>query len=720
MIKPNRVKTATVLQMEAVECGAAALAIILAYYGLIMPLEELRILCGISRDGSKASNIVKAARHLGLDAKGYRYDIPALHNMTFPVILFWEFNHFLVLEGFGPDKVYLNDPGCGPRVVSNAEFDKSYTGVVIEFTVTPNFKPAGRQKNIIERLWPRLEQLKTALMFVLIASLALVFPGLLIPTFTKIFIDDYLISGNADWIRPLLMGMLVTALIRAALTALQQKYLLRLEKRLSISMSSDFFWHVLRLPLEFFQQRFAGDIAQRVKSNDTVAQLLAGSFATNAVNILMLVFFAFLMYQYNAVLATFSIILGSINLFALKHIAKLQKDGNLKMQQDHAKLFGTTMGGIQIMETLKATGSESDFFSTWSGYSVKVRNTAQKIGLPLRALERLPELLSAISNTIVLGYGGYQIMQGGMTVGTLVAFQSLLSSFMAPVNQLVGLTTQLQNIEADVTRLDDVKRYPIDPLTIERDISQLTEAATFTHLSGSLEMRDIRFGYSLLEPPFIEDFNLSLKPGQRIALVGGSGSGKSTIAKLIVGLNKPWGGEILFDGYCREVIPRQTLVSSLAHVDQDIILFSGSVRENLCLWDKSIPEPRLVQAAKDAQIHELISLRPGGYDSEVNERGSNFSGGQAQRLEIARALVQEPSLLVLDEATAALDPLTEQQIDNNIRRRGCACIIIAHRLSTIRDVDEIIVMEQGKVVQRGTHDTLINQPGLYANLIQLQ
>jgi len=716
----NRVRTDTVLQMEAVECGAAALAIILAYYGLIMPLEELRLLCGVSRDGSKASNIIKAARHLGLDAKGYRHDIPALYDMTFPVILFWEFNHFLVLEGFGPDKVFLNDPGCGPRVVSNLEFDKSYTGIVIEFSITERFIPAGQKQNIIQRLWPRLIHLKTALIFVFIVSLALVFPGLVVPTFTKIFIDDYLISGHTDWLRPLLLGMAVTAVIRGVLTALQQKYLLRLEKHLSITMSSDFFWHVLRLPIEFFQQRFAGDIAQRVKSNNTVAQLIAGDFATNAVNITMLVFFALLMFQYNVVLAVLSIIIGSINLFALKRIAKLQKDGNLKMQQDHAKLFATTMGGIQIMETLKATGGESDFFSTWSGYSIKVRNTSQKIGLPLRVLEALPDLLGAISNTIVLGYGGYLVMQGGMTMGSLVAFQSLLSSFMAPVNQLVGLTSQLQNIEADVTRLDDVQRYPIDPLTVEHSISQGSEVASLAYLSGALEMRNISFGYSPLEPPLIEGFNLSLKPGQRIALVGGSGSGKSTRANLVVGLNKAWGGEILFDGYPREAIPRQTLVSSLAHVDQDIILFNGSVRDNLCLWDNTISESRLFQAATDAKIHDIISFRPGGYDSEVKERGSNFSGGQAQRIEIARALIQQPSLLVLDEATAALDPLTEQQIDDNIRRRGCACLIIAHRLSTIRDADEIIVMDQGKVVQRGTHDALINQPGLYANLIRVQ
>ncbi|QFY43230.1 NHLP family bacteriocin export ABC transporter peptidase/permease/ATPase subunit [Candidatus Methylospira mobilis] len=713
----KRARTPTILQMEAVECGAAALAIVLAYFGRRVPLEELRIACGVSRDGSKASNIVKAARTFGLEAKGHRHSIGELNKMPLPVILFWNFNHFLVLEGFGKKgRVYINDPASGPRVVTGAEFDKAYTGIVLSFAPTGEFQRGGGQKNLAQRLLPRLAGLHGALLFVVIATLGLVIPGLLMPTFTKVFIDDYLIGGHQDWVRPLLLGMACTAVVRAALTALQQNYLLRLDKRLAVSMSGSFFWHVLRLPVEFFQQRYAGDIAQRVGSNDTVAELLSGDLATNTVNLIMLVFFAALMFQYDVVLAVMSIIIAIINLLVLSKLNRVGRDGNLRMQQDHAKLMAATMGAIQMIETLKASGRESDFFMRWSGYMAKVLNTSQKVGLYSLTLGTLPTLLDAISHTAVLGYGGYQVMQGEMTVGTLVAFQSLMSSFMGPVGHLLGLVQKVQIIEADLTRLDDVLHYPVDPLT--QDVESVD--AGFVRLTGRLELCNVSFGYSPLDPPLIENLNLTLKPGQRIALVGGSGSGKSTIAKLIVGLNKPWGGEILFDGLQRSAIPRQVLVSSLAHVDQDIVLFEGTIRENLCLWDGSVPEGQMLQAAKDAQIHDVIGNRPGGYDGPVTERGSNFSGGQSQRLEIARALVHAPSLLVMDEATSALDPLTEKQIDDCIRRRGCACLIVAHRLSTIRDADEIIVLEHGKVVQRGTHDELLALGGLYANLIRME
>jgi NHLM bacteriocin system ABC transporter peptidase/ATP-binding protein len=717
MFDKDRVKTPTVLQMEAVECGAAALSIILQYYGRIVPLEELRIICGVSRDGSKASNVLKGARTFGLEAKGYRYDIPEVKKMTLPAILFWDFNHFLVIEGFGKEKVYLNDPATGPRTVTHEEFSKSYTGIALAFKPTEAFVPGGEKPGLLRRILPRLAGLETAVLFVTLATLGLVVPGLVVPTFSKVFVDDYLIGGYKDWVRPLLLGMAITAIVNMALYHLQQKFLLRLERRLSVVMSSGFFWHVLRLPLEFFQQRHPGDIAQRVSLNDTVAKLLSGDLATNAVNLLMLFFFAILMFQYSVLLTLISIAIAASNLIALGFTARMQRDGNLRMQQDHGKLVSTTMGAIQMIETLKATGGESAFFSRWAGYSAKVLNTGQQIGLPLTLLQSFPDLLGSINNVAVLGLGGYQVMQGEMTVGTLVAFQSLVGSFMAPVNQLVGLVSKMQSVEADLTRLDDVLRYPIDPLTT---IDPELDATTPVKLHGSLELKDLTFGYSRLEPPLIENFSLSLKPGQRIALVGGSGSGKSTIAKMVVGLNKPWSGQILFDGRPREDIPRPVLVSSMAHVDQDIVIFAGTVRDNLCMWDETIPERAMIEAATDACIHSEITARPNGYQASVSERGTNFSGGHAQRLEIARALVKNPSLLVLDEATSALDPLTEKLIDDSIRRRGCSCLIIAHRLSTIRDADEIIVLERGKVVQRGSHKALLEEGGLYAKLIGME
>lgn len=710
----RRVKTPTVLQMEAVECGAASLGIILRHFGRYVPLEELRIACGVSRDGSKASHILKAARDYGLVAKGYRYETATLRKQTLPLVVFWNFNHFLVVEGFGKDRVYLNDPATGPRVVSEKEFDEAYTGVMLGFQPGPNFQPGGRPPGFWGALKQRLKGAESALAYTLLASLALVVPGLVIPTFSKLFIDDYLIRGTDDWLPILFLGMAATALMRAALTHLQQSRLLHLETRLAITGSSRFFWHVLRLPVEFFQQRYAGDVALRVAANDTVAQLLSGELATQAIGALMAVFFAALMFQYDAVLATTAVAIAGLNLLALRLVSRHRRDANLRLLQERGKLLATTLGGIRAIETIKASGSEQDFFMRWSGHKAKALNTEQRLEVHTRLLAALPTLMTALNTAVVLALGGLRVMEGSLSVGALVAFQSLLASFTEPVNKLVALGSKLQEAEGDLTRLDDVLNYPVDATTIDRTAPD----ATPPKLAGRLELKDVSFGYSRLEPALIEHFDLTLTPGARVALVGGSGSGKSTLARLVAGLYAPWSGAILFDGRPRDSVPRAVLSNSLAYVDQDIFLFEGTVRDNLTLWDATLPETDMLQAAKDACIHDVVSARAGGYDTPVSEGGGNFSGGERQRLEIARALALNPSLLVLDEATAALDPLVEKEIDDHLRRRGCACLIVAHRLSTIRDCDEIIVLERGRVVERGTHAQLMANAGYYAGLMR--
>ncbi|HVO41383.1 MAG TPA: NHLP family bacteriocin export ABC transporter peptidase/permease/ATPase subunit, partial [Aggregatilineales bacterium] len=679
-------------------------------------LEELRVACDVTRDGSKASNVIKAGRKYGLNGKGLRTEPEDLMTMKPPIIIFWNFNHFLVVEGFGRNQVYLNDPASGPRTVSFDDFDGSYTGVALTFEVGPNFVKGGEKRGLFKALARRLPGSQTAVVYVVLVGLALVITGLVLPVFLRVFVDNILIGGQ-DWIVALLIGMGLAALVRGALTALQQYYLLRFETKLAVSSSGKFLWHVLRLPVEFFAQRYAGDISSRVAINDNVAQLLSGELATAVLNIVLIVFYALLMFQYSVPLTLIGIFIAGINLLALRYVSRRRIDANQRLQKELAKLYGVTFNGLHIIETLKASGGETDFFGLWSGYQAKALNASQQLGVSTQFLAAAPPFLSALSTIAILALGGLLVMHGQMTVGMLVAFQALMISFLTPVNQMIQLGSTLQEIEGDMNRLDDVQRYRTDP---QLDGTQGTSALlnADTKLAGALELRDIAFGYSRLSPPLIEAFSLKLKPGDRVALVGSSGSGKSTVGKLIAGLFEPWSGEILFDGKPRSETPRIVLNNSLAMVDQDVFIFDGTVRENLTLWDSTVSEMDIIQAAKDACIHEEIAGRSGGYDHVIEEGGRNLSGGQRQRLEIARALATNPTLLVLDEATSALDPIIEKTIDDNLRRRGCTCLIVAHRLSTIRDCDEIIVLERGKVVQRGTHAEMYMVDGPYARLIR--
>ena len=714
--KSHRVRTPTLIQMEEVECGAAALGIILGHYGRFVPLPELRQVCGISRDGSKASSIVKAARTYGLTAKGLKKSLFSLKTLKPPLIIFWEFCHFLVVEGFGKNCVYLNDPATGPRRVSLEEFERGYTGVVLVMEPGPDFQKGGRPKNILLSLSLRLKTSKNGVIFAILVGLVLTFPRLLIPVFTQVFIDKILIEDYQDWLRPLLAIMLITAITEGCLARLQLRALRKLFLKLSISMSGQFVWHILRLPIGFYAQRFSGEISDRTQLNDRIAEVLAGRLSTTVIDTVMMVFYALLMFTYDRFLTCITILFAILNFVALQSLSRNRVDANISLSQEYGKVAGTAISGIQAIESIKASGLESDLFTRFAGYYTKALNLQQKLGLQTQILNALPNLLTALATACILFLGGWRVIKGDLTIGMLVAYQLLTSSFLKPINNLINFGSTLQELEADLNRLDDVLQNAIDEETI-RPPQQLATITTSFKLQGYVEFRNITFGYNRLEEPLIENFNLTIKPGQRVALVGASGSGKSTIAKLICGLYAPWAGEICFDGLPRQDIPRNVLANSLAMVEQDIFLFAGTIRDNLTLWDTTIPEADLVKSAKDAAIHEAVLFLPKGYDAQLKEGGVNLSGGQRQRLEIARALVRNPSILVLDEATSALDAATELIIDHNLKRRGCSCLVVAHRLSTIRDCDEIIVLDGGKVVQRGTHEELRGQPGTYQRLI---
>ncbi len=710
-----RQRTPTLLQMEAVECGAAALGIMLAYYGRIVPLAELRQNCGVARDGSKASHIMSAAKQYGLEAKGFKVsELDGLKTLELPFIVFWNFNHFLVVEGFSKTQVYLNDPATGPRSVDLETFDTAFTGVVLVLKPGATFQKGGAKPNLLRSLWSRLRESQAVLAYCILAGFLLVVPNIVTPVFTQTFIDEVLVANRGDWLRPLLLGMVLMAGLEGILTLLQLKFLRRMKVKLSMVMSSQFIWHILRLPVSFYDQRFAGEISNRIQLNDRLAKVLSGELATTAISAVMVIFYVLVMVQYDALLSVIGMAAVALNLGVLQWVSRWRVDANLGLIQEQGKVSGVAISGLQSMETLKASGLESDFFARWSGQYAKAINVQQQLEMTNQLLGLVPTLLSAITMLLVLAIGGWHVMEGQMTIGMLVAFQSLMRSFMEPAEHLVNMGSQLQILEGDVNRLDDVLQNPIDP---ELQASQDVYAPTSTPLNGALELRHLTFGYSRVAPPLIEDFNLSLQPGQRVALVGGSGSGKSTIAKLVAGLYRPWQGEIRLDGQRRDDLSRSALVHSLSLVSQNILLFGGTVRENLSLWDSTIPDEQLMSALEDAALTEHVRSL-GGLDAQLLEGGSNLSGGQRQRLEIARALVNNPALLILDEATSALDPETERIIDQRIRQRNCTCLIVAHRLSTIRDCDEIIVLEQGNVVQRGTHDQLKNEDGAYLRLIR--
>ncbi|MGE3469725.1 MAG: NHLP family bacteriocin export ABC transporter peptidase/permease/ATPase subunit [Vicinamibacterales bacterium] len=704
------------LQMEVVECGAVALGIVLAYHGRWVGLAELREACGVSRDGTQALNVVRAAARYGCSAKGLKKSLDAVQRVTPPFVAFWNFDHLLVVEGFDDRWAYLNDPADGRRRVTLEEFSDAYTGVVLTFVPTDGFERGGTRPSIARALGARLGRAVPALTYCVVAGLLLAVPGLFLAAITQAFIDNVIIRGYDDWRRPLLAAMGAVILVQAGLAALQARALRRMRFSLSVTMTGDFVWHLLRLPTGFYTQRFAGEIASRLPLNDRVAEVLSGRLALAILGATAMAAYASVMLHYDALLGTLAIAAAAIDLAVLQTVSRRRVDANRRLRRVGGMADGHAIAGLQSLETVKSAALEGDFFARWSGYKARVLNARQSLELSAQIVAVVPTVLAALAGAAVLVAGGFRVMDGRLSIGMLVAFQGLLAAFLAPVQTLVALGTDIQQVHADIERLDDV----LGNRAALAAANSPDGAAPWHPGRGRLEFRHVTFGYNHLGPPLVDDFSLVVAPGDSVAIVGASGSGKSTLLRLVCGLYEPWSGEVLIDGTPVAAMPREALATTLAFVDQDATLFSGSVRDNLTLWDAGVPDAQLADAARDARVHDVVTRQPGGYDAPLREDGSNLSGGERQRLEIARALVHRPALLLLDEATSALDGETERAIVDGLRRRGCTVINVAHRLSTIRDAGQIIVMKGGRAVERGTHDELLAAGYEYARLIAVE
>ncbi|SDZ01435.1 NHLM bacteriocin system ABC transporter, peptidase/ATP-binding protein [Amycolatopsis xylanica] len=708
--RTKRVRTPTLIQMEATECGAASLGIVLSHYGRHVPLEELRQTCGVSRDGSSASSVVKAARKYGLTAKGRQCDIAGLAELQLPSILYWRFEHFLVLEGLSRKKVWLNDPALGQRAVPWEEFERSYTGIAIEPAPGPEFRREGRAFSLLAAMGRRWRNLGSVIPQTILLGLLIALVGIALPALARVFVDRVLLGGDAGASAGLVSALVVATVMTFVASLLQQRLLTRAETAVALGSASRLFRHMLKLPLGFFNQRLSADLARRVRTNDQVADIFTRRLAATAVDLALVLAYGVLLCGYDLVLGLCAMVFSGLNVAVLRFLSSMRTAAVAGLQAERGRLFSTVYTTISMIETMKASGQEDLSFQQFAARQAAVTTGQQKAGIPSAVFAVVPALLAAVNTAVLLVLGSGLVVTGALTVGLLVAMQGLVTAMNRPISNLSAISAQVQEIGVDLKRLEDVEHYPAE--------TRPRSAAVLAPLEGHVVLDKVTFGYNPLLPPLLKDFSLDLPPGSRVALVGGSGSGKSTVGRLLAGLYQPWSGRITIDGREPGELDHDLWAATMAMVDQDKVMFEGSVRDNITLWDPTIGDDEIVAALQDACIHREVAGRPGGLAGAVHEGGRNFSGGQRQRLEIARALVRRPRLLILDEATSALDTETERIIDANLRRRGATCLIIAHRLSTVRDCDQIIVLDHGTEAERGTHDELVSLDGAYAGLIR--
>ncbi len=721
--KPRRrVVTPLLLQTHATECGAACLGSVLAHFGLWVPLTELRGTCEVGRDGSTAAGLKRAAERYGLECSGWSVPLSRLKRMPLPMILFWEFNHFVILEGFDRKWFYLNDPATGHRKLSRQEFEAGFTGVTLKFRPGPAFQPGGAPSGLIRRLPVWLSGTWGGLAWVIGCGLMLAVLALAVPFAASLFVDRA-VAGGEPWGGLLAGALAVAGILVYGITWLKQRFLRRLAIRISVVFANRSVSQLLRLPTDYFSHRLVGDLTGRILSIDKIAQNLSERFLGLLIDIVTSFVFLAVMMAYDLPLALGVLALAVLNVLLLRPVERVRSDEASALGREQGLLMGIGTIMLNQADALRMTAAEDRMFVCWSGHQARELQARQRFSELNNLMAAAPDLVMILGSAAVLALGATKFMAGDLTLGALLAFYLVAVMFLEPAGRFVEFARERQTLLTDMQRLDDITETPVDP-GLARRAGAPQSIATLNgrlRLAGHVELRGVTYGYNRNRPPLIKDFNLAFKPGQRVAVVGPSGSGKSTLSRLVAGILHPWSGEILFDGHPRDEIPDEVLSRSLSMVDQRIVLFSATVRDNLTLWNPAVLDDDVVAAARDAAIHDDILSRPLGYSTPVDEDGGNFSGGQRQRLEIARALAGNPTVLILDEATSALDAATEAYVDDALRRRGISCLIVAHRLSTVRDCDQIIVIDGGVAVQRGTHDDLMaDTGGVYHRLVRTE
>jgi NHLM bacteriocin system ABC transporter peptidase/ATP-binding protein len=705
-LRGRRRRVPTTLQIEAVECGAACLQMVLASFGRHISLEALREQCGSTRDGIDAATLARVAEAHGLTPRAYSCDIAALRELALPQILFWNFDHFVVLEGWSGSRFHLKDPARGAVSLTEEEFSRSFTGIALTFERGPAFQRGGRKLPLLKVLLEHARGTYGAISVVFGLGFLGAVAAALIPGFTRIFVDDYLGQQFGNWLLPLLGGMTVALVFRVLLVWPNAAVLL--QTRMAVALSARFLWHLFHLPFNFFVTRSPGEISARAQSATQIGATVSGPLVQIGVSLISIAVYAAAMMLFSPLLTGLCLGFLMLNVLVMQWITMRVRDGSALVQTMMGRVHGQNIQAASLVEDYKAIGAENLLFGRLLDVELDHLNAEQTIGPLQKLIAVAPVVASGLLDALVLGAGAWQVLAGNLTIGGLIGFYMLSNLLAGPVSGLLGLWNAVQMTSGPLLRLQDVLQSKPDPIFGASGTAPppATEFAPSDRLSGATEVAGLGYRYGS-GPPVLRDVSFSLAPGSMVAVVGPSGSGKTTLGRLLVGLMAPELGEIRFDGEAMADILPATLRGSIAYVDQAGFLFAGKIKDNITLWDQSLGKEEIATAARAAAVDEVIARRPGGYEGRIGEGGAGLSGGERQRLTVARALAIDPTFLVMDEATSALDTLSEEAVIDALRERGLTVVMVTHRASVIRRCDRVLLLEQGRLVAEGSPADLL-------------